>query len=83
ALVAAIRLDIQSRELGEKMVALEDQAYDLAGQDFNLASPDQPGAILYAKLGLPVLSKTAPDQPSTAEAVLAELAEQDSELPKV
>ena len=83
ALVDANLLGIQSRELGEKMVALERQAYDLAGQEFNLGSPKQLGAILYDKLGLPVLSKTATGQPSTAEAVLAELAEQDFELPKV
>lgn len=79
ALVDANLLGIQSRELGEKMVALERQAYDLAGQEFNLGSPKQLGAILYDKLGLPVLSKTATGQPSTAEAVLAELAEQDFE----
>ncbi len=83
ALVDANLLGIQSRELGEKMVALERQAYDLAGQEFNLGSPKQLGAILYDKLGLPVLSKTATGQPSTAEAVLTELAEQDFELPKV
>ncbi|QEY60582.1 DNA polymerase I [Metapseudomonas lalkuanensis] len=73
----------QSLELGEKMVALERQAYDLAGQEFNLGSPKQLGAILYEKLGLPVLAKTATGQPSTAENVLADLAEQDYELPKV
>ncbi|MDS4317896.1 DNA polymerase I [Pseudomonas aeruginosa] len=83
ALVDANLLGIQSHELGEKMVVLERQAYDLAGQEFNLGSPKQLGAILYDKLGLPVLSKTATGQPSTAEAVLAELAEQDFELPKV
>ncbi|MFU1921573.1 DNA polymerase, partial [Klebsiella pneumoniae] len=55
ALVDANLLGIQSRELGEKMVALERQAYDLAGQEFNLGSPKQLGAILYDKLGLPVL----------------------------
>ncbi|MFZ6047984.1 DNA polymerase I [Pseudomonas sp. CR3202] len=73
----------QSLELGEKMVELERQAYDLAGQEFNLGSPKQLGAILYEKLGLPVLAKTATGQPSTAESVLADLAEQDYELPKV
>ncbi|MCB2465813.1 hypothetical protein KQ867_15830, partial [Listeria monocytogenes] len=65
ALVDANLLGIQSRALGEKMVALERQAYDLAGQEFNLGSPKQLGAILYDKLGLPVLSKTATGQPST------------------
>ncbi|WP_447744271.1 DNA polymerase I [Pseudomonas nicosulfuronedens] len=83
ALVDANLLGKQSVELGEKMVGLERQAYDLAGQEFNLSSPKQLGAILYEKLGLPVLSKTATGQPSTAENVLAELAEQDYELPKV
>ncbi len=83
ALVDANLLGKQSRELGEKMVELERQAYDLAGEEFNLGSPKQLGAILYDKLGLPVLSKTATGQPSTAENVLAELAEQDYELPKV
>ncbi|MCP1621723.1 DNA polymerase I [Pseudomonas nitroreducens] len=83
ALVDANLLGKQSVELGEKMVELQRQAYDLAGEEFNLGSPKQLGAILYEKLGLPVLSKTATGQPSTAEAVLAELAEQDYELPKV
>lgn len=83
ALVDGKLLGQQSLELGEKMVALERQAYELAGQEFNLGSPKQLGAILYEKLGLPVLAKTATGQPSTAENVLADLAEQDFELPKV
>lgn len=83
ALVDANLLGKQSVELGEKMVELQRQAYDLAGEEFNLGSPKQLGTILYEKLGLPVLSKTATGQPSTAENVLAELAEQDYELPKV
>ncbi|MEE9099547.1 MULTISPECIES: DNA polymerase I [Pseudomonas] len=83
ALVDANLLGRQSVELGEKMVELERKAYDLAGQEFNLGSPKQLGAILYEKLGLPVLAKTATGQPSTAENVLADLAEQDYELPKV
>lgn len=83
ALVDAKLLGQQSVELGEKLVALERQAFDIAGEEFNLASPKQLGVILYDKLGLPVLSKTAKGQASTAEAVLAELAEQDFELPKV
>ncbi|MDI6525921.1 DNA polymerase I [Pseudomonas otitidis] len=83
ALVDGKLLGQQSLELGEKMVALERQAYELAGQKFNLGSPKQLGAILYEKLGLPVLAKTATGQPSTAENVLADLAEQDFELPKV
>ncbi|WP_271104422.1 DNA polymerase I [Pseudomonas tohonis] len=83
AYVDARLLGQQSIELGTRMVELERQAYELAGQEFNLGSPKQLGAILYEKLGLPVLSKTATGQPSTAENVLAELAEQDFELPKV
>ncbi|GAA6133083.1 DNA polymerase I [Halopseudomonas sabulinigri] len=83
ALVDAKLLGEQSIELGEKMVALEREAFALAEQEFNLGSPKQLGAILYEKQGLPVLSKTAKGQPSTAESVLAELAEQGYELPQV
>ena len=83
ALVDAHLLGIQSVELGEKMVALEREAFAISGEEFNLSSPKQLGVILYEKLGLPVLSKTAKGQASTAEAVLAELAEQDFPLPKV
>jgi DNA polymerase-1 len=83
ALVDANLLGLQSQELGEKLVALERQAFEIAGEEFNLASPKQLGVILYEKLGLPVLSKTAKGQASTAEAVLQELADQDHELPKV
>ena len=83
ALVDARLLGIQSVELGEKMVALEREAFDIAGEEFNLGSPKQLGVILYEKLGMPILSKTAKGQASTAEAVLAELAEQDYPLPKV
>jgi DNA polymerase-1 len=83
ALVDAKLLGQQSLELGEKMIGLEREAYAIAEQEFNLGSPKQLGAILYEKLGLPILSKTATGQPSTAENVLAELAEQDYALPKV
>ena len=83
ALVDANLLGVQSVELGDKMVALEREAFAIAGEEFNLSSPKQLGVILYEKLGLPILSKTAKGQPSTAEAVLAELAEQDFPLPKV
>ncbi|CAI8983282.1 DNA polymerase I [Pseudomonas sp. IT-P100] len=83
ALVDTNLLGIQSVELGEKMVALEREAFAIAGEEFNLGSPKQLGVILYEKLGLPILSKTAKGQASTAEAVLAELAEQDYPLPKV
>ncbi len=83
ALVDAKLLGEQSVELGEKLVELERKAFEIAGEPFNLSSPKQLGVILYEKLGYPVISKTAKGQPSTAEAVLAELAEQDFELPKV
>lgn len=83
ALVDAKLLGQQSVELGEKLVALEREAYEIAGEEFNLGSPKQLCAILYDKLGCPVLSKTAGGQPSTAESVLAELAERDYPLPKV
>ncbi|NAO29260.1 DNA polymerase I [Pseudomonas syringae pv. dysoxyli] len=83
ALVDANLLGIQSVELGDKMTVLEREAFAIAGEEFNLGSPKQLGVILYEKLGMPVLSKTATGQASTAEAVLAELAEQDFPLPKV
>ncbi|PYB80360.1 DNA polymerase I [Pseudomonas sp. LB-090624] len=83
ALVDAALLRVQSGELGVKMAELEQRAYQLAGEEFNLGSPKQLGAILYDKLGMPVLSKTAKGQPSTAEAVLDELAEQGYPLPEV
>jgi DNA polymerase-1 len=83
ALVDAKLLGQHSVELGERLLELERQAFAIAGEEFNLGSPKQLGAILYEKLGLPVISKTATGQASTAEAVLAELAEQDFELPKV
>ncbi len=83
ALVDAKLLAAQSQELGEKMIALENKTFELAGQTFNMGSPKQLGEILYTKLGLPVISKTATGQPSTAEAVLAELASQGYELPEV
>ncbi|KPY54952.1 DNA polymerase [Pseudomonas amygdali pv. sesami] len=83
ALVDANLLGIQSVELGDKMIALEREAFAIAGEEFNLGSPKQLGVILYEKLGMPILSKTTTGQASTAEAVLAELAEQDFPLPKV
>jgi DNA polymerase-1 len=64
----------QSRELAERMVALEQEAYAMAGQPFNLGSPKQIGEVLFGKLGLPVKRKTASGAPSTDEDVLQELA---------
>ncbi|WP_434514237.1 DNA polymerase I [Dechloromonas sp. ARDL1] len=72
----------QSHEMGQKIMALESQAYELAGQPFNLASPKQLGDILFNKLGLPVKKKTATGGPSTDEEVLTELA-LDYPLPKL
>ncbi|MGE6109183.1 DNA polymerase I [Aeromonas sobria] len=65
----------QSQEIEVRLVELEKQAHELAGQEFNLSSPKQLGEILFVKLGLPILKKTPKGAPSTAEEVLAELAE--------
>lgn len=81
ALVDAHLLGLQSLELADKLTELERKTFEIAGEAFNLASPKQLGVVLYEKLGLPVLAKTAKGQPSTAEAVLSELAEQGHELP--
>ena len=81
-LVDADVLAKQSHEMGQKIMALETQAYELAGQPFNLASPKQLGDILFNKLGLPVKKKTASGGPSTDEEVLTELA-LDYPLPKL
>ena len=69
-LIDAGVLAAQSRELGERLVALEQKAYELAGQPFNLGSPKQIGEIFFGKLGLPVVKKTATGAPSTDEEVL-------------
>ena len=73
-LIAPAILAAQSQQLGERMVALEREAYELAGQPFNMGSPKQVGEILFDKLGLPVKKKTASGAPSTDEEVLTELA---------
>ena len=80
-LIDAQKLAQQSKALGERMVALEQEAYALAGQPFNLGSPKQIGEILFGKLGLPVVKKTASGAPSTDEEVLEKLAE-DHPLPQ-
>ena len=72
----------QSHEIGQKIMALEAKAHELAGQPFNLASPKQLGEILFTKLGLPVKKKTASGGPLTDEEVLSELA-LDYPLPKL
>jgi DNA polymerase-1 len=71
-----------SQELGRRLHELELQAHELAGQPFNLGSPKQLGEILFTKLGLPVVKKTATGQPSTDEDVLSQLAD-DYPLPKL
>ena len=73
----------QSQALAKSMMALQEQAYEVAGQEFNLSSPKQLGDILYQKLEIPVIKKTPKGAPSTAEAVLQELAMQGHELPQV
>ncbi len=76
------RLGAQSRELGARIAELEIRAQEAAGQPFNLGSPKQIGEILFGKLGLPVVKKTASGAPSTDEEVLEKLAE-DFPLPKM
>ena len=68
-------------ELADRLHQLTQEVWALAGENFNLDSPKQLQAILYDKMGLPVLKKTPGGQPSTAEPVLVDLA-QDYELPK-
>ena len=75
-------LQNQSRELAERMQAVQEQAQQLAGEPFNMASPKQIQAMLYDKLQLPVLAKTPKGAPSTAEPVLQELA-LDYPLPRL
>lgn len=72
----------QSQEIEVRLAELEKQAHELAGQEFNLSSPKQLGEILFTKLGLPIIKKTPKGAPSTAEEVLAELAE-TYELPRL
>ena len=75
-------LQTQSTELAKKMAELEAKAHELAGGPFNLGSPKQLQQILFEKQELPVIRKTPKGQPSTAEDVLVELAN-DYELPAV
>ncbi len=80
--VNAELLRTQSGELGSRLAELEQQAYELAGEEFNLASPKQLGYILFEKLNIPVQKKTAKGAASTKEEVLQELA-LDYPLPKL
>jgi DNA polymerase-1 len=79
-MIDAPTLATQSHELGQRIMELEKQAHELAGQPFNLSSPKQIGEIFFTKLGLPVVKKTATGAPSTDEEVLEKLAE-DFPLP--
>lgn len=81
-LVDAGLLQQQSHELGQKILGLEQRAFELAGQPFNLGSPKQLAEILFEKQGLPVKKKTPGGAPSTDEEVLTELA-LDYPLPKL
>lgn len=82
ALIDSKLLGEQSLEIAKRMVTLEKQAFELAGEEFNLGSTKQLGQILFEKLGLPVIKKTPKGAPSTAEEVLQELA-LDYPLPKL
>jgi len=81
--VDAAMLREQSAQLAKRLVEVEQQAYEAAGQPFNLGSPKQLGEILYGKLAIPVTKKTPGGAPSTAEEVLEELAEENYALPRL
>ena len=81
-LVDAGLLKRQSSELSTQLMEIEKQIHELAGQPFNIGSPKQIQEILYEKMGLPILARTAKGQPSTAESVLQDLAA-DYELPQL
>ncbi len=75
-------LNLQSKNLGQRINGLEEQAFSMAGKEFNLSSPKQLQEILFDEMNIPVIEKTPGGQPSTAESVLQELAKQ-YELPQV
>ena len=81
-LIDSVKLENQSRELGEKLASIEIEAYAAAGQSFNLNSPKQIQEILFGQLGLPIKKKTPSGTPSTDEEVLQELS-LDYPLPKL
>lgn len=81
-LIDVERLNAQSHEIGTRLLSLEREAHELAGQPFNLNSPKQIGEIFFDKLKLPVVKKTSGGAPSTDEEVLQKLAE-DYPLPKL
>jgi DNA polymerase-1 len=73
----------QSQALAERIHALEQEAFKVAGRRFNMGSPKQIGEIFFEELGLPVVARTPKGAPSTSEAVLENLAEQGHELPRI
>jgi DNA polymerase-1 len=81
-LIDAEKLAIQSDELSKRLQEIEKTAFSTAGMEFNINSPKQLQEVLFSRLQLPVLQKTPTGQPSTADAVLQELA-LDYELPKL
>lgn len=81
--IDTLLLSTQSQELAKRIEAITEQAFRVAGQEFNLSSPKQLQEILFEKLQIPVVRKTPTGQPSTAEDVLEELADQGYELPRV
>ena len=81
-LIDANLLNQQSQKIGEELINIENKAFELAGQPFNLASPKQLREILFEKLQIKPLKKTPTGTPSTSEEVLQELAK-DYPLPKI
>jgi DNA polymerase-1 len=81
-LIDAKSLAEQSVVLGKRLLEIETEAYQMAGQAFNMNSPKQLQEILYTQLKYPILEKTPTGQPSTAEPVMQQLAE-DYPLPKI
>jgi DNA polymerase-1 len=73
-LIDSQKLAQQSQDLALRILELEKEVHELAGEEFNLGSPKQLQEILYQKMDLPVLKKTPKGAPSTAEEVLQELA---------
>ncbi|EGQ8703298.1 DNA polymerase I [Vibrio parahaemolyticus] len=81
-LIDDMKLSAQSVEIAARLEELEQKAYEIAEQEFNMNSPKQLQAILFEKMGLPVVKKTPSGTPSTNEEVLQELA-LDYPLPKL
>ena len=80
--IDANKLHQQSQYIAKELKTLEEQAFILAGEEFNLGSPKQLQQIFFEKLSLPIIERTSKGAPSTAESVLQELS-QDYELPKL